>query len=95
MMPYGVEYADFELVLVAFLFAALPAAPANTLGNAIIASNGERVWLAVVSLSFVVLVASAYFLVRYGPIGGAVAHAIASITLSLLAYWSAKKRSLL
>ncbi len=92
---YGIGYADGSWLIVAFLLAALPLAPANTLGNALLASNRQWTWLAVSTASFVTLLVSAMVAGRYGAAGGAAAHTIASIVMVSLAGMAARRNRLI
>jgi hypothetical protein len=80
---------------VAFLLAGLPLAPANTLGNALLASNRQWTWLGVSAAWFVTLLMAVMIAGRYGAFGGAAAHAIASIVMVGLAGMAAKRSRLI
>lgn len=49
---YGGDYASFTFVIPAFLGVAVLSSPINTLGNAILARNGQVTWLRFTALSF-------------------------------------------
>ena len=93
---YGENYDDLgRLFIAAFMFAALPAAPANTLGNALVADNGQYVWLCLTLLWFFCIVIVAKSALALGALGGAVAHSSAALLLSVLAFWFVRKRGLI
>lgn len=92
---YGQEYAVNRWLIGVFLFSAIPLAPANTLGNAILSDDGQRSWLALIALSFVCMTSAAVFLTSYGAFGGAISHALSSFLLSACAFFVAKHRGLL
>jgi O-antigen/teichoic acid export membrane protein len=93
---YGGNYDDLGgLFIAAFMFAALPAAPANTLGNALVADNGQYVWLGLTLLWFFCIVIVAKSALALGALSGAVAHSSAALLLSVLAFWFVRKRGLI
>ena len=55
---YGNLYVDFTLIIPAFLLLALFTAPINTIGNVILANNGQMQWLSITIFSFVILITS-------------------------------------
>ena len=93
---YGKNYDDIgQFFIAVFMFAALPAAPANTLGNAIVANNGQNVWLSLTVLWFFCIVIVAKAALALGALSGAVAHSSAALLLSVLAFWFVRKRGLI
>lgn len=92
---YGPDYQAQPSVLTLFLIAAIPAAPANTIGNAIVASNGQKTWLILTITWFAVLLCTMALLKPFGASGGAIAHGASSLLLSILTYIWAKRRGLI
>lgn len=58
---YGEAYNEYKFFLILFVFVSIFYAPANTLGNALIAKVGSNVWLKITILWFVILL-SVFFL---------------------------------
>ena len=92
---YGASYQAEAWALASFLLAAIPSAPANTVGNAIIAGDGQRAWLLISLVSFLVLIVSAKLLAWQGALAGAWAHGISATFITLIALWIARGRGLL
>lgn len=92
---YGSEYQADRWVLSAFLIAAVPMAPANTLGNSIIAASGQRAWFLAIFISFCCMVAAAYSFQGIGALGGAFAHGVSAVVLTITAYVIAKKKMII
>jgi hypothetical protein len=81
-------------LIVVFLCAAIPAAPATTIGNAIVANDGQWSWLGISGAWFVCLIFASKELSPFGAFGGAAALASASLLMSLLTVWLAHRRGL-
>jgi len=64
---YGSTYQMNKWGIASFLLAAIPAAPANTIGNAIVASDGQRIWFCLSALWLLILALVAKFFVLHGP----------------------------
>lgn len=92
---YGPSYQANPWLLAAFLVAAIPAAPANTIGNAILAINGQSVWLLFTAVCFLILIAAAYLFMPLGEFNGAFAHGFSTAALSLMAFAYARHRRLI
>lgn len=92
---YGASYQAEAWALASFLLAAIPSAPANTVGNAIIAGDGQRAWLLISLVAFLVLIVSAKLLAWQGALAGAWAHGISATFITLIALWIARGRGLL
>lgn len=92
---YGESYQAEGWIMVSFLFAAIPSAPANTIGNAIVAGNAQREWLLISLVSFCVLVFSAQVFAWQGALAGAWAHGISATSITILAFFVARTRGLL
>lgn len=88
---YGDVLAINRWFVSAYLISAIVSAPANTIGNAIIANDGQAAWLLLISLWFVTLIISAYSFAGLGAWSGAIAHALSSSVLVFLAYVYSKK----
>lgn len=89
---YGSNFGITTALLALFLFAAIPAAPANTVGNALIANKGQNTWLALTSFWFFSLTIFVLLLRNFGAQGGAIALALASSVFTFLAYVAAKRK---
>ncbi len=92
---YGVDYAPGAWLIVAFMAAAIPAAPANNLGNAILADNGQMEWLLITGAWFICLILLARASVSLGVWSGAIAHGFAHLLMILLVAKTARRRSLI
>lgn len=91
---YGANYEVDKWLIAAFMIAALPLAPANTLGNAIIAHDGQLAWLRITMVWFFFLIIVAQGFHKYGVWSGALAQGFASLLLTLQAFIWARKRGL-
>ncbi len=91
---YGANYSEAEWLLVFFVLAAVPAAPINSIGNGIIAANGQRAWLLITLLWFVLLLAFALGFAEKGVLGAAWAYCLSSIGQLALAFRVARRRGL-
>lgn len=91
---YLVDYSQGAWLLVAFMAAAIPAAPANTLGNAIVADDGQVEWLVITGVWFVCLVFAASVSTSFGAWSGAIAHALANLSMILLVVKTTHRRKL-
>lgn len=92
---YGEAYAIDSWVITGFLVAAIPMAPANALGNSILASDGQNSWLFLIFISFVVMLILARSLIDYGVWAGIIAHGGSACVLSILAGYFARRKGLL
>ncbi|WP_170003745.1 oligosaccharide flippase family protein [Marinobacter profundi] len=92
---YGTNLAINQWLLAAFLVAAIPSAPANTVGNAIVARDGQRAWFTITFLWFFTLIALTLLFSDLGVWAGAVSHGVASLILIFLSVCFARKRTLL
>lgn len=81
---YGHEYRDSGNVLRWFLVAAIFASPATTIGNAIVASNGQRCWLLISMVWIIALLLAMFLLMKYGAVGGGGSLAAASFLIALV-----------
>lgn len=91
---YGDRYATGTSVVVTFLIAAVASAPANTIGNAIVARDGQWLWLLLTSAWVGVLIVGAYTLRAQGAWGGGATYALAYGTLTTSAFAVARRRAL-
>lgn len=94
MMLYGSHYDPGRWFVAAFMGAAILSAPANTLGNAIVARDGQKSWLVVTCASFLTLVMAALIATRLGAWSGALAQAVGAMTLVALGLLVAKRKGL-
>ena len=88
---YGGEYSIKPWFLWLFLFAALLAAPINTIGNAFIAKNMQNSWLFISLFRFFVLIITAFTFSELGAWTGAISYASSYLTFSALAIIIAKR----
>ena len=90
---YGARYAIAPLFIAAYMGAAIISAPANTFGNALLASNQQWTWLAQIFVWFVILSLIAVLGVYSGLGGrtGALAHGIAGFVLWGSAYLACRR----
>lgn len=82
---YGAKYESERWLIAAFLGAAVLSAPTNTLGNAIVASNGQNIWLKLTVFWLMVLLISGHIAMPFGAFAGAAAQASAALALTLTA----------
>lgn len=94
MKFYGGQYSDHIWLAGAYLAAAIFIAPANTLGNAIVANSGQQSWLFITSAWLATLLLTGYFTSAYGAWSGAIALSSAAIAQTILAFIIARSRKL-
>ncbi|WP_323030459.1 oligosaccharide flippase family protein [Brachymonas denitrificans] len=92
---YGGNYGVDKWLLGAFLLAAIPHAPVNTIGNAILATHGQKTWFLATAFWFILIVAAAANIYDHGAWGGAASLGLSSLGLATLAFSIAKKRKLI
>ncbi|KAF7961593.1 hypothetical protein AWV80_31585 [Cupriavidus sp. UYMU48A] len=92
---YGGHYANDRWLIAAYLAAAIILAPANTIGNAIVANNGQRVWLALTCLWMTVLIVAASSTTQLMAWTGAISQAAAAAALVTGAAMVARNRGLI
>lgn len=95
MRLYGSNYTSYHWLIMWFMFAALPQAPAGALGNGIIADNGQWAWLFIIMVWFVLFVAFTLSQKNSGAIGAALGYGLASLIQAVLAYVVAYRRGLI
>lgn len=91
---YGDRYVAGGRWISAYLIAGVVSAPANSVLNALLARNGQWLWLALTILWAVVLIVAAYGLRSFGPWGGGATYIIAYGTLTVGALLVARNHSL-
>lgn len=91
---YGFDYQVDKWLLGAFLLAAIPSAPVNTVGNAIVAAQGQREWFFMTAFWFLLIVLIANAVAEQGAWGGAIALGFSSLGLAALTFCIAKRRGL-
>lgn len=95
----SIIYGDLLILdrwfIAAYLMAAVISAPANTIGNAIVASGGQKIWLGFTLVWLITLTITAYFFSGLGAWAGAVAQALASCLLVFLAFFYSRKMNLI
>jgi hypothetical protein len=89
---YGSKYSADRWFIAAFLGAAVLSAPANTVGNAIVANGGQNTWLILTVVWFFVLLFSAVATASLGALSGAVAQAAAAAVLTGMAVTTARSK---
>ena len=92
---YGSSFGADRWFIAAFLGAAVLSAPANTLGNAIVANNGQRAWLILMAIWLAALLISGALAMPLGAISGAVAQAVAAAALTLAAVAVARAKRII
>lgn len=92
---YGENFQSHYWFLVAFILAAIPSAPANTIGNAIVAANGQKEWLGMTLIWFIFLLIVTKTFLSYGVWSGVFAHTVASLMLIAMAFITARNKGLL
>ena len=92
---YGASYDAGRWFIAAFLLAAVFSAPANLLGNAIIARDGQWRWLLLTLVWLAALLAAGRFSISVGAWAGAVSQGFAAAVVSALALYTARKRQLI
>ena len=95
LVIYGASYQADRWFIAAFLGAAVLSAPANTVGNAIVANDGQKTWLILTIIWLVVLLISGAVAMPLGALSGAVAQAAAATVLTLMAVTVARARKLI
>lgn len=95
LLIYGTNYQADRWFIAAFLGAAVLSAPANTMGNAIIANDGQKTWLILTIIWLGVLLISGVIAMPLGALSGAVAQAIAAAVLTLIAITVARAKQLI
>lgn len=92
---YGDVYSSEKWLVAAFLMAAVPLAPANTLGNAILAHDGQWAWFLVVVIGFISMLSIVFLFLDLGAFAGALAHGLSSLLVSILAFAILRRRGVL
>ena len=93
---YGDSYTEYSNIIMGFLFVALLYAPANTLGNAIIAKLGSFPWFVITMLWFICLMLVFYFRLNSDGILSVIyAQIIATSLLLSLSYMLCIKKGLI
>lgn len=92
---YGDKYDAGRWFIAAFMLAAILSAPANLVGNAIVASDGQGRWLTLTVAWFAALITAGVLSLQMGAWSGAVSQGFAAAVLSALALLTARKRELI
>lgn len=95
---YGKNYDVIgRLFIAAYMVAALMSVPTSTLGNAILARDGQLIWLRNTAAWFVVIISVAFVAndLGLGQWTGSIAHTAAGATLLMLAFLSCRHRQLI
>ena len=93
---YGSYYQEYKNIIIFFLLIAVLYAPANTLGNAIIAKLGSLPWLIITLIWFVLLLLTFYICIaKYNIMAAIYSQGVATFTLLMLSYFLCKKKGLL
>lgn len=91
---YGEEYTGFEYIIPAFLGVALFSAPLNTLGNAIVAKDGQISWLILSLASFSTLILILAVSPEASAIWSGVAHISASAIMLAMTWIYGKRKDI-
>lgn len=92
---YGNQYKSHGWLFVLFSVAVIFSAPVNTLGNALVANDGQVLWLLFTIVSTAVLVGTCAFTSYSGALSGAVSLILSSLTLCMLAIFALRNRRLI
>jgi O-antigen/teichoic acid export membrane protein len=92
---YGKQYYDNQWLIAGYLFAAILIAPANTIGNAIVASDGQHAWLLLTIMWILTLLSCGQLSNNYGAWAGAIAHGTAATVLTTMTVYLARSRKLI
>lgn len=93
---YGFKYKNYEDILVLFLLVAILYAPANTLGNAIVAKLGSLPWLIITIIWFIILMVVFYLIFEnYNIMAVIYAQGISTFFLLLISFLLCKKKGLI
>ncbi|MNK71430.1 Polysaccharide biosynthesis protein [compost metagenome] len=95
MKIYGAQYDGGRWFLGGYLLAAVLIAPANTIGNAIVASNGQKQWLGLTAVWLGVLISVGVIMLLLGGVPGSMALAGAAVVQTTLAFYIARSRNLI
>lgn len=87
---YGAKYDAGRWFIAAFMAAAILSAPANLVGNAIVARDGQATWLLLTLAWLATLLAVGGFSLPMGAWAGAVSQGVAATVLSALAVITAR-----
>ena len=82
---YGFTHQVDKWLLGAFLLAAIPSAPINTIGNAIVAADGQKTWLLITIFWFIFTILLAKGFEEHGALGGAFALGLSSLAIAAVA----------
>ncbi|WP_027950391.1 oligosaccharide flippase family protein [Haliea salexigens] len=92
---YGSQYSSFAYVIPAFLAVAALNAPINTIGNAIVAKNGQLHWLWFSCISFISLMACLIIAPATTTFWAIFAHGVAALTMLTVVLIHAKRKRLI
>lgn len=93
---YGFKYKQYENILILFLLIAILYAPANTLGNAIVAKLGSIPWLIITIVWFLILMIVFYLIFeKYNIMAVIYAQSISTFFLLLISFLLCKKKGLI
>lgn len=92
---YGVQYSENNWFLSGYMAAAFLNAPANTLGNSIVANNGQKQWLIIMIIWFAVLILTATVMVKFNMNPGAFSLGLAAAVQTALGFYVAKAKKII
>lgn len=92
---YGAQYSEQRWFLRGYMIAAVFSAPANTIGNAIVASDGQKQWLGLTAAWLAILVLIGGAMVLFDVFFGAFALAIAAVAHTAMAFFVARSRKII
>ncbi len=92
---YGPDFSESAKVLVMFSAIAILSAPANIIGNALLARDNQELWFLFTLVTSILLVALSYTAIDMGVWAGAIAMVFSYGLLTLLALVAARARQLI
>lgn len=92
---YGKVDEQGEFFMVGYFVAAVINAPGNTIGNAVIADDGQKEWLAVTIVWLVALTMTGSMMMQFGTRSGSLALIVAALAQMTMALTIARRRRLI
>ena len=94
---YGESYEIGRFFIAAYMGAALISAPTNTLGNAILASDGQVIWLKNMAVWFVVIITTALVasVLEFKEWTGCIAQSVSGVFLLVIAFVACRNKELI
>ena len=95
MSFYGGLYTDYALLIPVFLLISAFNAPINTIGNAIVAKDGQKQWLTLSVVAFVVLTGSLLIFPRATAWWSAASHMLSITVMLIMVIMVGRKKGLI